>query len=985
MSPRRDASKWFAAGGITRNNACTVGTRTIVLLGALLCACSEAPQPKLPPPPAGLGVTFAWPRDGQRDVPVRAPVVLRFSDQLNTPTLDCGSFCVEGPSGPVAGKLTVSAGNTIVFTPTGAFDEGTTYRVRASVGLLTGGTNLERDPLITFTTRQTRPIRGTPAAALTLNDGPLDGGALPFLDVSPLRLLFSEPVDPSSVSSATVTLANGDGGVVPASLAAGGAHVVIDPLSDLTAGTPYTLTLSGVRDLGGEPLAPLTVKVVPQRTALPEGLIRQTLAITPAWSATGPLSPLSGAPVNASQAASPLIGSATLGLLGGGLEAQLGDPSAFGGPIPMVIRRGQQLDLSPLAIRFGGALESGYETRTLHFTVLNDAVGFLTRNPFRPAEQLPDERAPVFVDLTMDTVVTAEDAQGNALATQTVMGLRLLGLSSVDDDQLVVDQIGALDFGTLGINVAPTTLALRLRTGATVAPPAIPTPALTATFPTAGDTEAAPDTAMHLVFSGPVVLDAATFALTENNAPVATSARVDGSTVIVTAARRFADGATIKLTHSGLASPSGQSVAAGSLSFATMRIASTTTPPKLASVTIGAPCALTRTSATSAGACAGGETSDGAYAAFALPANRDVRVGFTQAMKVSAFVQGSACGTGAIRVERLTSAGTCEGVVSGTLFTHDRGFRFVPSAPWTPGTQYRLVLVAGSNGTCDGGELCSRANVPLNTDPLAGLESAGGPDVVIRFTATAPTPDSLQPLSSEPYADLNSNGDVDGAEVMHDENRVAMEVAGTSGIVTDASLNGADCVPGRMGKQVCVGLRTELPVSVGALQERCPLDGNGAPTTSGGPCLEVRVLPNVIFNTSMSMNTTAIGFLPINDLPTHEMIMRIREPSGPALGYILRDPGDAFPQFVIRQSVYLDAPDLRILGGVVSHDVKSKPLDVVLKGPVTFLPDGRMRVALQNLADVPLRVSISALATGAIDLRIPKGEMHLTLVGGPLR
>ena len=44
---------------------------------------------------------------------------------------------------------------------------------------------------------------------------------------------------------------------------------------------------------------------------------------------------------------------------------------------------------------------------------------------------------------------------------------------------------------------------------------------------------------------------------------------------------------------------------------------------------------------------------------------------------------------------------------------------------------------------------------------------------------------------------------------------------------------------------------------------------------------------------------------------------------------------------------------LRIVAGTVSHDLKSKPLEVVLKGPVTFLPDGRMQVAVKNLADVP--------------------------------
>jgi hypothetical protein len=146
------------------------------------------------------------------------------------------------------------------------------------------------------------------------------------------------------------------------------------------------------------------------------------------------------------------------------------------------------------------------------------------------------------------------------------------------------------------------------------------------------------------------------------------------------------------------------------------------------------------------------------------------------------------------------------------------------------------------------------------------------------------------------------------------------------------------------------------------------------------------VLPNQIFSTSISMNTTAIGIVPLNNLSTHGLIMRMRETGAPALGYIMRGPTDAYPQFVIHQSVALDAPDLSILGGLVSHDLKGKVLDLVLKGPVTFLPDGRMKVALANTGDVSMTVNISSLGLGGhIDLRIPRGEMHLTVVGVPLR
>ena len=83
-----------------------------VLWGALvLVACSPPAAPvKEPPPAAGPGVTFTWPRPGQRDVPLRAPIVVHFSDPLLvTPVNDCATaFCLEGPQGAVAGAISVA-------------------------------------------------------------------------------------------------------------------------------------------------------------------------------------------------------------------------------------------------------------------------------------------------------------------------------------------------------------------------------------------------------------------------------------------------------------------------------------------------------------------------------------------------------------------------------------------------------------------------------------------------------------------------------------------------------------------------------------------------------------------------------------------------------------------------------------------------------------------------------------------------------------
>jgi hypothetical protein len=86
---------------------------------------------------------------------------------------------------------------------------------------------------------------------------------------------------------------------------------------------------------------------------------------------------------------------------------------------------------------------------------------------------------------------------------------------------------------------------------------------------------------------------------------------------------------------------------------------------------------------------------------------------------------------------------------------------------------------------------------------------------------------------------------------------------------------------------------------------------------------------------------------------------------------------------------YMDAPNLVIqaAGFVnVNHDLHSKELAPVLKGPVSFRDDGRMDVDLRSLSDVPVVVNLSSgVGNGTINLLIPAGEMHITLAGPVLR
>jgi methionine-rich copper-binding protein CopC len=983
-----------------------------LLAAALASGCHSSPRSMtshVAVNPPGAGVVFSYPADRQQDVPLGARVLLSFSRDLPAAVdtgcsstagqVTTGSFCVEGPDGFVAGAVAVE-GSTLAFTPAAPLAAGATYRVWARPDLLPGGNNLPPQvPLFTFRARTTRILAGQAASVLTVNGEPLaaDGSiAVPVLDAAPVRLLFSEPLDPATVSTGVRLVHVADGAEVEGVALVDGIHLTFQPAANLAAGDAYRLELAAsVHDLGGEPIAPASLAFTPRRTAVPgHGLYPLNLAVAPAWSdvATQPRSRLGAMPVNANALSSQLAGANTLGVLAGGLDVLAGDPQAMGTPLPMLIPRGQRLDLTSMAIRYGGVLDAGLQTGTLHFTMLADALGYLIRNPYRGDTQEPDDvESPTWVDFTMDALISSEDAHGNVLATQTVMGVRVLGLSTLDGDQLAIEQVGAIDFALLGVETAPVSLALRFRTGtSSSAGPALGTPVLVASYPADGAADVSPAEPVALDFSGP--LDPARLrpgvevTLARGAAAIPASARMEGATLVLVPARRLDEGASYTLRWSGLRALDGAAVTDGSLSFTTASTSSTrTTAPIITALVPGAPCALTGASAGSPGHCAGGQTSDSGYQPFTLPANRDVRVLFSQPVDPASLTLGAACGRGSVRVEQVGANGRCAAVVAGTLVKRDREVRFVPSAPWAPGAAYRLTLVAGTGGTCASGDICGRNARPLNTNPLAGAAANdGGPDVVVDFTGAPATADVYQPLRSDPIADQNGDGYLDSTEHPNDRNRVAMEIAGHDGIVTSASLAGADCLADRPGQQACSYLDATLPVSIGGVLPACPVDGAGNPSSAANPCIEVRVYPNEILGTSTFMNTTAMGLIPFTNLPTGMLVMRLRELGAPIHGYIMREAGSADPVFVINQDVYFDAPDLSI--PLASHDLQSKPLHVTLKGPVTFRSDGRMDVALRSTGDVTIRVNVSALfMPGGIDLLVPAGEMRITLAGPPLR
>ena len=134
-----------------------------------------------------------------------------------------------------------------------------------------------RDPSGNVTFAEARVRTVTAAEGTPLVPGSIEGS--PEIMVGPpekvaindeICLVFSEPIDPNTVNNGTIKLLGPDGSLVPATikLDLSNVRLCIVPLSNLMLGASHQLVLaSGIGDLSGEALAPVTLSLV---TPLPE-------------------------------------------------------------------------------------------------------------------------------------------------------------------------------------------------------------------------------------------------------------------------------------------------------------------------------------------------------------------------------------------------------------------------------------------------------------------------------------------------------------------------------------------------------------------------------------------------------------------------------------------------------------------------------------------------------------------------------------------
>jgi hypothetical protein len=982
-----------------------------VMVGAT-AACSSAAGPPGPAP----GVVYTFPADGQIDVPLGARIVVTFSDPVNagaiaacagTAAQPVGALCLVGPDGPIPANAAV-AGDGRIVQLTAALAEGTTYALYARPELAPAAGNLKaNDPLVRFTTRSKRPSTAA-TTLLAINGAPPDhpDAFRPLFESSTIRLVFSQPLDPRRVALAPgrIELVDASGNAVPARLLSDGIHVSIDPVDDLVAHASYMLKIgSGLSDLAGRPVTTAMVPLTPNLSAATGPPIVQMLR-TRAAGDHGPAAPHVAATRNAIAIDSPLIGATALAMQPGALAIELGDPTILdrtlsdrklSDRLAFTIRRGQRLRAGGLDVQLGGVVPAGLHTGDILIELLSDGAGRIYRNPHQPVEQRPDnERSPLLVDLSLDLAIYAVDPEGNAVLTQTALGVQASGVVIADDGVLDIEAAIAIDLDLLGLATTTTNLALELITDPTAAREADGTaPTLLAALP---GTTAAPtslDTPVELVFSEPIDLERARAGgvqlQTAAGQPVPAAIESHGAALAMVPLSPLLPGTTYRVVLGDVADLAGNALAATAPpSFTTRPQIATTAPAILASVHPGAPCALEGGSATSPGHCINhgkrdDKPPDDDYHLFSLAANDAIDVRFTQPLAPASVTRGTACNTGSVRIEELDASGGCVAPVAGTLQLRDRDVSFAPDQPWQVDKRYRLTLVSGPDDHCDTDELCGTNGVAVNLSPLA--RSFQGPlvraNLVIDFTGTAATTATLATMETMPIGDVNGSGMIDAGELVSDDNRVALRITGTSGGLGSASFPVTDCIAATPEVEACSALSAALPVALLPAAHGCKLPDDSIVAS----CIPVALSPQLVIATSLPLHTTPVDSPTMITVITDVLVMRLREPSGgPAMGYVIDDHGT--PTFVATLDLYLDAPDTRI-GLGFDDGLHSNQLKIAVRGPLRFLRDGRIAIAVANVADVPVNVDLLLLgnSVGAVHMMVPAGGLKLQLVSPPLR
>jgi hypothetical protein len=229
----------------------------IVTAVAAISGCEDsgrifARSSPAPLDPGPLSVMATAPVDGSVGVPVNSVISVTFGTSIDPATLASSTFTLtdEG-NNPVVGTV-MAYGATATFSPSSHLQTNTRYTATVTTGIAGwSGNHLAHDESWSFTTSSSSDV--TPPSVSSTAPGYYGS------DVAvntPIRVTFTEPVDPVTIDASTFTVKELGGNAVTGTFACEGTSAVFTPSSSLLANTTYEAAVTtGVRDLAGNHLA----------------------------------------------------------------------------------------------------------------------------------------------------------------------------------------------------------------------------------------------------------------------------------------------------------------------------------------------------------------------------------------------------------------------------------------------------------------------------------------------------------------------------------------------------------------------------------------------------------------------------------------------------------------------------------------------------------------------------------------------------------
>ena len=736
----------------------TILKQSLILLSSatLLAACggdggdSPVDDGGANPGEAGAqALLYAYPDNGQGEVPTKAPIALRFTSNVapgnvnQSVTLCCDDqgenldFEVERVDGEPRGVL---------LTPTDGLAPGTQYTVEINDLRLSKGT--AKDQTLTFTTRtlqegpKSEVVQEVPAGEdeFQLSRTIPNGSELePVMDFSAFRFQFTQPIDRTTASYGdgnSVVLRDSEGAVVEAGLLVDGAYMTVDPTDDyLTPGETYTLSLGGLESTYGETFAGETLEFTPKDSSPrgEPGFLVQKITQSGTSRLTGkginqvPVNgTLLGEDVNVTQAQSDFV------------IAELADVTQYTDVTPIRLPKGTLLEGTPIEmVKIGGEVDAGFGSGDVTMRVLSDANGYLVPNPY--TENHPDKLR--IVHLFMDVGIATANAKANGGFTQNLLHIHLVGVAEVDPNGgvLNIDATSMVEPDILGQEYGYGLLSFQLQSykdqtdGLLVdaraaledtTPPSLQSWTLSQNKTALG----AYGNPITLNFDEPIDPESVKkqVALFRNDAEVNASVEVDGAALIVNpdeglryspennpVSYRLEVGGTISdLSGNSIGQSFNEEFELPAIvenqydARSDNEVEIIQHSPVVLATYPGYPCALVPETLdipnNQAGRCAGGHPgifegnensrmpTDDLIPIRAIDPARPITVHFHKDMDLSSIQLG-----GSFKVERLDQNGAAKNAVPGSLIKESRKITFVPEEPWETGELYSYTLQSG--------------------------------------------------------------------------------------------------------------------------------------------------------------------------------------------------------------------------------------------------------------------------------------------------